>query len=157
MFNIINKFNGTEREIDINEEVEEEIENVDEVEEDNEGEENVDGGDVEDENVEEDNVDDDEETVEDDRKYIISVDGIPYYYHNELETARRFMWSFGNNFITKNGKYYDIDEEISACEYYITTNDLNNIKVMKTYDFFFFTYSSIVSEIKIDYVIPCKI
>jgi hypothetical protein len=157
MFNIINKFNGSEKEIDINDD-EEKIENVDEVEEENiEDDENIEDENIVDEDIEKENVDDEEEENIEDRKYIISVDGIPYYYHNEIDSARRFMWSIGNNFITKNSNFYDIDEDINVCEYYITTNDLNNIKVMKTYDFFFFTYSSIVNEIKIDYVIPCKI
>lgn len=153
MFNIINKFNGTDREINVDVE-EETIENeiVDENEVDDENE-------VENENeveqetgVSSQTEDDDDETT---RKYIISVDGMPFYYHNDLETARRYMWSIGNNFITPKNERYDLEDEID--EYYITTSDLNTIKIMKTYDFFFFTYSSIVNELKIDYVIPCKI
>jgi len=149
MFNIINKFNGTDREINVDaeetieneveHEVENEVENEDEVVEEETG-------------VPTQTEEDDDETV---RKYVISVDGIPFYYHNDLETARRYMWSIGNNFITPKKEIYDLEDEID--EYYITTNDLNNIKIMKTYDFFFFTYSSIVNELKIDYVIPCKI
>lgn len=152
MFNIINKFNGTDREINVDVDVEETIENeiVDENENENENE-------VEQEIAQETGVstqteDDDDETT---RKYIISVDGMPFYYHNDLETARRYMWSIGNNFITPKKEIYDLEDEID--EYYITTSDLNTIKIMKTYDFFFFTYSSIVNELKIDYVIPCKI
>ena len=83
------------------------------------------------------------------RKYIISVNGIPFYYHNDLETIRRYMWSIGNNFISPS----DTDED---GEYYITTNNINHIKIMKTYDFYFFKYSDVINELKIDYVIPCK-
>lgn len=162
MFNIINKFNGTDREINVDveetNEHEVDVENENEVEHENENEVEVEVED-EDEVVEEETgvptqteEEDDDETV---RKYVISVDGIPFYYHNDLETARRYMWSIGNNFITPKKEIYDLEDEID--EYYITTNDLNNIKIMKTYDFFFFTYSSIVNELKIDYVIPCKI
>jgi len=160
MFNIINKFNTIEREIDINVEDENvEDENVENVEDENVEDENVEGGNVEGGNVEDENVesgnanellnenDEDENNVE--RKYIISIDGTPFYFHNDLNITRRYMWSIGNNFITPNN---DCDNE-----YYITTNNINHIKIMKTYDFFFFKYSFVENELKIDYVVPFKI
>lgn len=155
MFNIINKFNGTDREINVDveeETIENEVENevVDEVEQ--KVEQKVEQEIAQETGVSTQTEDEDDETT---RKYIISVDGMPFYYHNDLETARRYMWSIGNNFITPKKEIYDLEDEID--EYYIKTSDLNTIKIMKTYDFFFFTYSSIVNELKIDYVIPCKI
>jgi len=151
MFNIINKFNGTDHEINVDEET---IDN-----EIVENEVDVDGNDdevveeeIEDTGVSTQTEDEDEEN----RKYVISIDGVPFYYHTELESARKYMWSIGNNFIAPK-KFFEDDENDIEPDYYITTSDLNNIKIMKTYDFFFFTYSSIVNELKIDYVIPCKI
>jgi hypothetical protein len=152
MFNIINKFNTIEREIDIN------VEDVN-VEDVNIGDENVGDENVGDENVGDENEntqtsnellnenDEDENNIE--RKYIISIDGTPFYFHNDLNITRRYMWSIGNNFIAPNN---DVDNE-----YYITTNNINHIKIMKTYDFFFFKYSFVENELKIDYVVPCKI
>ena len=62
------------------------------------------------------------------------------------------MWSIGNNFISPNENENEQDGD-----YYIMTSNINHIKIMKTYDFYFFRYSSIIDELKIDYVIPCKI
>jgi len=151
MFNIINKLSNTiDKEIDINDEIE--ITDENNYINDEEVNENVD------ENVEEDVVaeetekridenDEDENDIE--RKYIISINNIPFYFHNDLETARRYMWSIGNNFISPT-------EQDEDGEYYITTNNINHIKIMKIYDFYFFKYSTIVNEMKIDYILPCK-
>ena len=146
MFNIINKFSNTaDKEIDINDEINEEevIENEEVIEDE--------GNDVDTQTDENDRID---ENVEDEnnvkRKYVISVDGIPFYYHNDLETVRKCMWSMGNNYITPN------EDDDNTDEYCITTNNINHIKIMKTYDFYFFKYSSIVNELKIDYVLPCN-
>ena len=142
MFNIINKLSGNDdKEIYIDEEV---IENEDSevIEDDNK--------DVDTQTEENDKIDENDEDENNmKRKYIISVNGIPFYYHNDLETIRRYMWSIGNNFISPSDK----DED---GEYYITTNNINHIKIMKTYDFYFFKYSDVINELKIDYVIPCK-
>lgn len=148
MFNIINKLSNTvDKEIDINDEIEisdENYVNEEDVDENDEVNEDV----VTEENKRIDENDEDENDIE--RKYIISINNIPFYFHNDLETARRYMWSIGNNFISPT-------EQDEDGEYYITTNNINHIKIMKTYDFYFFKYSSIIDELKIDYVVPCKI
>jgi hypothetical protein len=147
MFNIINKLSNTaDKEIDINDEIQISDENYINDEEVNE---NVEE-DVVAEKVEQriDENDEDENNIE--RKYIISVGGVPFYFHNDLEAARRYMWSIGNNFISPT-------EHDDDGDYYITTSNINHIKIMKTYDFYFFKYSSIIDELKIDYVVPCKI
>lgn len=151
MFNIINKFSNTaDKEIDINDdEIEISDENHVNEEEENENEDEGNDADTQtDENDRIDENDDDENNIK--RKYIISISGVPFYFHNDLETARRYMWSIGNNFISPT-------EHDQDGEYYITTNNINHIKIMKTYDFYFFKYSSIIDELKIDYVVPCKI
>lgn len=148
MFNIINKFSNTvDKEIDINDdEIEISDENYinEEVIEDE-------GNEVDTQTEETDRIDENDEDENNiKRKYVISVGGIPFYFHDDLETARRYMWSIGNTFISPTENEQDGD-------YYIMTSNINHIKIMKTYDFYFFRYSSIIDELKIDYVIPCKI
>jgi hypothetical protein len=147
MFNIINKFTS-DKEIDINDEIEITDENY--INEAIEEEEDT-GNEVDTQTEETDRIDENDEDENNiKRKYIISVGGIPFYFHDDLETARRYMWSIGNNFISPT-------EHDNDGDYYITTSNINHIKIMKTYDFYFFRYSSIIDELKIDYVIPCKI
>lgn len=154
MFNIINKLSNTidkEIDIDINDEIEITDENYINDEEVNEIEDEDEGNEVHTQTEETERIDENDEDENNiKRKYVISVGGIPFYFHDDLETARRYMWSIGNTFISPSEQDEDGD-------YYIMTSNINHIKIMKTYDFYFFRYSSIIDELKIDYVIPCKI
>ena len=114
-------------------------------------EDDVEGDDVEgdDENDNEDedrlNYNDTDETDCENKVYIISLNGIPYFYDENLTSLRNTMWDIANNLL-KNSN--------SPASNYILTNNSNEVKIVSPYNFFwFFNYNHTISELKIDYVI----
>jgi hypothetical protein len=105
----------------------------------------------EDQNINEDidekiNEDDcDEDSV--DKLYVISLDGIPYYYENDLISARSKMWDIANN-ILKKDSVKDFENPN-----YIFTNNLNKVSLISPYNFFGLNYHHTICELQIDYVI----
>lgn len=91
---------------------------------------------------------DDEDEDSEDRIYIIIVNDRPYYYNNNLFSARKTMMKLAKKLITSN----DLDEP----DKYIMTNNDNEVKIVIPYDFLFVKYSHTIHTIKIDYVIPYK-
>ena len=56
------------------------------------------------------NEDDCDEDVSD-KLYIISMDGIPYYYENDLVSARSKMWTIANNLLRKDSIVNDFENQ----------------------------------------------
>jgi hypothetical protein len=108
-----------------------------------------DDDDVEERNYNEDddklNYNDTDETDCENKVYIISLNGIPYFYDENLPSLRNTMWDIANNLL-KNSN--------SPSSNYILTNNSNEVKIISPYNFFwFFNYNHTISELKIDYVI----
>ena len=104
-----------------------------------------------DENIEEKlNEDDCDEDVSD-KLYIISMDGIPYYYENDLVSARSKMWTIANNLLRKDSSssVHDIENNTN----YIFTNNLNKVSLISPYNFFGLNYHHTICELQIDYVV----
>lgn len=99
------------------------------------------------------NFNDTDETDCENKVYIISMNNIPYFYDDNLQTIRNTMWDIANSLI-KNST-----DNNSVRSNYIMTNNSNEIKIISPYNFFwFFNYNHTISELKIDYVIkyPAK-
>ena len=92
--------------------------------------------------------DDDEDSV--DKLYIISLDGVPYYYENDLISARSKMWDIANNILKK-----DFVKDFENPNY-IFTNNLNKVSLISPYNFFGLNYHHTICELQIDYVVRYK-
>ena len=105
-----------------------------------------------DENIEEKlNEDDCDEDVSD-KLYIISMDGIPYYYENDLVSARSKMWTIANNLLRKDSSSSSV-HDIENNTNYIFTNNLNKVSLISPYNFFGLNYHHTICELQIDYVV----
>ena len=94
------------------------------------------------------NYNDSDETDCENKVYIISLNGIPYFYDDNLQKIRNTMWDIANNMLKNNR------ENNSASSNYILTNNSNEVKIVSPYNFFwFFNYNHTISQLKIDYVI----
>jgi len=91
---------------------------------------------------------DDEDEDNEDRIYILMVNGVPYYYDNNLLSARRTMM--------KLAKKLMLSQDPEDPDMYIMTNNDNELKIVIPYDFLFVKYSQTIHTLKIDYVIPYK-
>ena len=96
--------------------------------------------------VEKINPSDDGENVYD-KLYVISMDGIPYYYEDDLVSARTKMWAIANNLLKKDS----LDEFDNTN--YIFTNNLNKVSLISPYNFFGLNYHHTICELQIDYVV----
>jgi len=96
------------------------------------------------------NEDDCDEDVSD-KLYIISMDGIPYYYENDLVSARSKMWTIANNLLRKDSSLVHDDFENNTN--YIFTNNLNKVSLISPYNFFGLNYHHTICELQIDYVV----
>ena len=95
--------------------------------------------------------DEDESTIED-KVYIISMNNIPYFYDDNLNSVRNTMWDIANNLLKNNDNEYD------SSKHFILTNNSDEIKIIYPYNFFwFFNYNHTVAELKIDYAIKYNI
>lgn len=102
----------------------------------------------EDENIEEKLNEDDCDEDLSDKLYIISMDGVPYYYENDLVSARSKMWTIANNLL-KNDSVHDFESNTN----YIFTNNLNKVSLISPYNFFGLNYHHTICELQIDYVV----
>jgi len=95
--------------------------------------------------------DDDESSIED-KVYIISMNNVPYFYDNNLNSVRNTMWDIANNLLKNNDKEYD------SSKHFILTNSSDEIKIIYPYNFLWlFNYNHTVAELKIDYAIKYNI
>ena len=86
-----------------------------------------------------------------DKLYIISMDGIPYYYENDLVSARSKMWTIANNLLRKDSSSSEHDFESNTN--YIFTNNLNKVSLISPYNFFGLNYHHTICELQIEYVV----
>jgi len=93
---------------------------------------------------------DDEDEYSVDKLYIISLDGVPYYYENDLISARSKMWDIANNILKKDS------EKDFENPNYIFTNNLNKVSLISPYNFFGLNYHHTICELQIDYVVRYK-
>ena len=89
------------------------------------------------------NDNDDDEKLED-RFYIISIDGIPYFYEKSLVNARTKMWNIANTMLKTTN-----DSNLQ-----ILSSNINEIKIVSPYQFFILNYNHILFHFTIDYVLP---
>ena len=76
------------------------------------------------------------------------MDGVPYYYENDLVSARSKMWTIANNLL-KNDSVHDFESNTN----YIFTNNLNKVSLISPYNFFGLNYHHTICELQIDYVV----
>jgi len=96
--------------------------------------------------------DGDEDEDDEERIYIISINDVPYYYEDDLTSARSTMWSLAKTTLQKNA---DENENLESTSY-IFTNNLNNLSIITPYNLFFFYYHQTMCDLKIDYVVRHK-
>jgi len=106
----------------------------------------------EDENIEEKLNEDDCDEDLSDKLYIISMDGVPYYYENDLVSARSKMWTIANNLLKKDYSSSSVHDFESNTNY-IFTNNLNKVSLISPYNFFGLNYHHTICELQIDYVV----
>lgn len=91
------------------------------------------------------NENDDDEKLEN-RLYILSIDGIPYFYEENLVNVRNKMWNVANTMLkTAN------DSNLQ-----ILSSNINEIKIISPYQFFMLNYNHVLFHFTIDYVIPSE-
>jgi hypothetical protein len=92
---------------------------------------------------------DDEDENKNDKLYVISIDNIPYYYEQDLISARAKMWSLGTNIM----KETDNDDFTFNPRCIFANNCQNKISVVSQYSFLGFYYNHTICELEINYVV----
>ena len=93
------------------------------------------------------NDNDTDEARTDDKIYIISINGIPYYYEKTLTQARSQMMDLANYFVG------NLNDTQGAGHLLITDNNLRKVKIISPYSFLMLTYNYVIHEISLDYAI----
>lgn len=90
--------------------------------------------------------DNDEDEKLENRLYIISIDGIPYFYEKTLLNARNKMWNIANKMLkTSQGSEKNLQ---------ILSSNVNEIKIITPYKFFLLHYNHVLFHFTLDYVLP---
>ena len=90
---------------------------------------------------------DDDEKSSDNRLYILSINGIPYYYQDTLKEAREQMVSLANHLVGT------LNSNNGPGHIYVTDNNMKKIKVIAPYNFLMLTYNYVIHEISLEYAI----
>jgi len=93
------------------------------------------------------NDNDTDEARIDDKIYIISINGIPYYYEKTLTQARSQMMDLANYFVG------NLNDTQGAGHLLITDNNLRKVKIIAPYNFLMLTYNYVIHEISLEYAI----
>ena len=93
------------------------------------------------------NVNDTDENKINDKIYIISINGIPYYYEKTLLEARTQMMDLANFFVG------NLNNTQGAGHLLITDNNLKKVKIIAPYNFLMLTYNYVIHEITLEYAI----
>jgi hypothetical protein len=93
------------------------------------------------------NDNDTDEARIDDKIYIISINGIPYYYEKTLTQARSQMMDLANYFVG------NLNDTQGAGHLLITDNNLKKVKIIAPYNFLMLTYNYVIHEISLEYAI----
>lgn len=93
------------------------------------------------------NSNDEDEINSENKIYILSVNGIPYYYENTVKEARTQMLNIANHFVaTLNGTN-------GPGHIYVTDNNLRKVRVIAPYHFLMLTYNHVIHELTLDYTV----
>jgi hypothetical protein len=116
------------------------------VEEEEEGEVEVNNDDEKEEVELLDSNDEDEKSI-DNKLYILSINGIPYYYQDTLKEAREQMVCLANHLVGT------LNNTNGPGHIYVTDNNMKKIKVIAPYNFLMLTYNYVIHEISLEYAI----
>jgi hypothetical protein len=117
-------------------------------EEGEEGEEQGEGADVPEVEEKLDSGDEDESRV--DKIYVISIDGIPYYYEKDLDKAKDQMLMLGNEFV-KNLDDRDGTGHKLLCDF-----RMKKIEIIAPFAFLGLTYNRSMHELTLDYAVKIQ-
>ena len=116
------------------------------VDEEEEGEVEVNNDDEKEEVELLDSNDEDEKSI-DNKLYILSINGIPYYYQDTLKEAREQMVCLANHLVGT------LNNTNGPGHIYVTDNNMKKIKVIAPYNFLMLTYNYVIHEISLEYAI----
>ena len=93
------------------------------------------------------NSNDEDEVNSENKIYILSVNGIPYYYENTVKEARSQMLSIANHFVAT------LNNANGPGHIYVTDNNLRKVRVIAPYHFLMLTYNHVIHELTLDYAV----
>jgi hypothetical protein len=99
----------------------------------------------EEEEKEEEEENEEEETSKDGKIYVISVNGITYYYEYSLEEAQKQMMTIAKNIVGELDRVYGDGHVI------LSDHNQKEVKIVAPYSFFMLTYNYVLHELSIDY------
>ena len=91
-----------------------------------------------------------EEEEVDERIYVISMNGITYYYEHSLKDAQRQMLKIANNIVGEMNKVYGNGHVL------VSDHNLREVRIVAPYAFFMLTYNYVIHELSIDYATKLK-
>lgn len=91
------------------------------------------------------NENDEDEANSKNKIYIISIDGIPFYYETLLKDARNQLLNIANYYVGKLNSNNGLGHII------VSDNNLKQVKIVAPYTFLFLTYNHVIHEITLDY------
>ena len=82
--------------------------------------------------------------------YVISMNGITYYYEHSLKDAQRQMLKIANNIVGEMNKVYGNGHVL------VSDHNLREVRIVAPYAFFMLTYNYVIHELSIDYATKLK-
>jgi hypothetical protein len=92
------------------------------------------------------NVNDEDEATSENKIYIISVDGVPFYYETLLKDARSQLLNLANYDVGK------LNTTFGPGHIIVSDNNLKKVQIVAPYTFLFLTYNHVIHELTLDYV-----
>lgn len=93
------------------------------------------------------NDNDTDEARNNNKIYIISINGIPYYYEKTLSKARSQMMDLANYFVG------NLNDTQGAGHLLSTDNNLKKVKIIAPYHFLMLTYNYVIHELSLEYAV----
>lgn len=91
------------------------------------------------------NENDEDEATSETKIYIISIDGIPFYYESLLKDARNQLLNIANYYVGK------LNSNNGSGHIIVSDNNLRQVKIVAPYTFLFLTYNHVIHELTLDY------
>lgn len=91
------------------------------------------------------NENDEDEANSKTKIYILSIDGIPFYYEPLLKDARNQLLNIANYYVGKLNSNNGLGHII------VSDNNLRQVKIVAPYTFLFLTYNHVIHELTLDY------
>jgi hypothetical protein len=91
------------------------------------------------------NENDEDEATSETKIYIISIDGIPFYYESLLADARNQLLNIANYYVGK------LNSNDGPGHIIVSDNNLRQVKIVAPYTFLFLTYNHVIHELTLDY------